>query len=310
MSKIFRGIFIGIAIIVATTAFIPANAQVEVPQTSELFNKDNNEANLANMSDIRDYTDGSTEEGEIQFRSSVEKLLSFFKKLMIPIAILLLIYGGIELYLTHGDEEKYKKNISQLAGIATGFILMMVAVNLVDWVFFGKSGEVFREGTNPIEFAQKGMMEVVGIFDYLTVFAVILAVAFIVWNAITLILAGGEDEAQISAIKKRVIFSVVGIIILVSAKPMIQIITDYDGGLTMPDIRGGVRIIARWVNFVLGLIGIFAVISVIYAGIRLVLHFGDEEATTQAKKIMIAAVIGLVISFSAWTIIYYFIAPA
>lgn len=311
MNKFFRGIFIGIATVIATTCFTPvSNAQLEVPSSAELFNKDNKEANIANLSDIRDYTEGSTESGELQFREAIMKLLKFFKKLMGPVAILLLVYGGIELYLTHGNEEKYKQNISQLAGIATGFILMLVAVNLVDWVFFGKSGEVFRREANPIEFAQKGMMEIVGIFDYLTVFAVVLAVAFIVWNAITLILAGGEDETQISNIKKRIIYSIIGIIILVSAKPMIQMITDYDGGLTMPDIREGVRIISLWVNFILGLIGIFAVIAIIYAGIRLVLHFGDEEATTQAKNIIIAAVIGLVIAFSAWTIIYYFVAPA
>ena len=153
------------------------------------------------------------------------------------------------------------------------------------------------------------MMEVVGVFDYLTMFAVAIAVAFIVWNAFTLIIAGGEDESQITEMKKRIIYAVVGIIILVSAKPMIAIISNGDGRLVIPSVFGGISIVARWINFILGLIGIFAVIAIIYAGIRLITHFGDEEATTQAKNIIMGAVIGLILAFSSWTIIHYFIAP-
>ncbi len=305
MKKFFRGILISLTIIGGISL---THAQITVPKTSELFEQ-NSKLNLSENSNIRDYTYGSKQSGEIQFRDAVMKLLSFLKKLMGPIAIILLIYAGIELYLTHGSEDKYKQAISQIAGIGTGFLLMMVAVNLVDWVVFGRSGEIFRGGVDPADFAKYGMTEVIGIFDYLTMFAVVIAVAFIVWNAITLIIAGGEDESQIAEMKKRILFGVVGIIILVSAKPMLAIITGGDGQLVIPSVFGGISFVARWVNFILGLIAIFAVIAIIYAGIRLIMHFGDDEATTEAKNIIMGAVIGLVITFSAWTIVHYFIAP-
>jgi hypothetical protein len=307
MNKFFRGILVGI-ILLGGIPLTTVQAQVEIPKTSELFQV-GNEMNISEISDIRDYTYGSDEAGELQFREAVIKLVSFLKKMMIPIAIILLVYGGVKLYLTHGDEEEYKQSINQIAGIGTGFLLMMVAVNLVDWVFFGKSGEIFRGEIDPTDLAKKGMMEIVGIFDYLTMFAVALAVAFIVWNAITLIIAGGEDESQISEMKKRIIYGIIGIIILVSAKPMISLISTGDGGLMIPSVSEGISFVAKWVNFILGLVGVFAVIAIIYAGIRLIMHFGDEEATTQAKNIIIGAIIGLIITFSAWTIVNYFIAP-
>jgi len=307
MTKFFRGILLG-TLILTGVFYANVNAQINIPKTSELFQA-GNENNIAEKSDIRDYTYGSEESGEIQFREAVMKLVGFLKEMMGPIAVILLVYSGIEMYLTHGDEEKYKQSINQIAGIGTGFLLMMVAVNLVDWVFFGKSGEIFRNGNDATELARRGITEIVGIFDYLTMFAVAIAVAFIVWNAFTLIIAGGEDESQITEMKKRIIYAVVGIIILVSAKPMIAIISNGDGRLVIPSVFGGISIVARWINFILGLIGIFAVIAIIYAGIRLITHFGDEEATTQAKNIIMGAVIGLILAFSSWTIIHYFIAP-
>ena len=78
------------------------------------------------------------------------------------------------------------------------------------------------------------------------------------------------------------------IIIIISIEPMIGMITDGDGGLVIPSVFGGISLVAKWVNFLLGLIGTFAVIAIIYAGIRLIVNFGDEEATTQAKNISVS----------------------
>jgi len=117
MNKFFRGILVSI-IMIGGMYFTPiVQAQVSIPATEELFktSKNGEERNLNNLSEasnIRDYTNGSTESGEIQFREAVMKLTGFLKQLMIPIAILLLVYGGVELYLTHGNEEKYKQTIS------------------------------------------------------------------------------------------------------------------------------------------------------------------------------------------------------
>jgi hypothetical protein len=119
-------------------------------------------------------------------------------------------------------------------------------------------------------------------------------------------MAGGEDEGQIGEIKKRILYSIIGLVLLISVRPIIDVFT-VNGELTMPNVRGTIAIVAKWLNFILGFIGVFAVVSMIYAGIQMIIHFGDDTQIENAKKTMTAAAIGLVLAFSSWVIVYYFI---
>jgi len=283
---------------------------LRIPDSSMLFDRrsGNNAAKgtfLGRETDLVDYT-GTSSDGTTQFRTVVETLIDFLKKIMVPIAIILVAYSGIELFLSFQNEEKMDAKIRHLTGILVGFLIMTLAVNIVDWVIFGHEGEIMRGDIDVAEFAQRGFQEVSGLFDMFSAFAVIIAVGFIVYNAITLIIAGGEDESQISEIKKRILYSMIGIIILVSAKPLIDVFTA-NGQLVMPEVRGTITIVAKWINFLLGFIGVAAVLAMIYAGIGMIIQFGDETAIEKSKKIMISAAIGLIMAFSSWALIYYFI---
>lgn len=292
------------------TGYWDGRESLRIPDSSLLFDRrggDNATQGtfLGKPTDLIDYT-GTSSDGTVQLRSVLEKFLDFLKKVMVPIAIVLVAYSGIELFLSFQNDEKMNQKIKSLTGILVGFLAMALAVNFVDWIIFGKDGEILRGVLDPAEFAQRGFQEVSGLFDLFTSFAVIIAVAFIVYNAITLIMAGGEDEGQIGEIKKRILYSIIGLVLLVSARPIIEVFTN-NGQLAMPEIRGTISIVAKWLNFILGFIGIFAVIAMIYAGIQMIIHFGDDTQVENAKKVMIAAGIGLVLAFSSWVIVYYFV---
>ncbi len=64
-----------------------------------------------------------------------------------------------------------------------------------------------------------------------------------------------------------------------------------------------IDIIERTIRWLLALIGVIAVAAIIYAGLRLVTSRGEEAAMADAKKILFWAVIGLVITILAWSII-------
>lgn len=62
------------------------------------------------------------------------------------------------------------------------------------------------------------------------------------------------------------------------------------------------RVIAEVIRIILGFLGILAVIIVLYAGFKWMLSGGNEEKISEAKKMLIAGAIGLVIILCAYAI--------
>lgn len=72
-------------------------------------------------------------------------------------------------------------------------------------------------------------------------------------------------------------------------------------GLVSPDMEIS-DALTTGVDVLLGLIASAAVIAVIASGIAIALSAGDEEKAARAKKFLFSALIGLVLSLSAWGI--------
>ena len=70
-------------------------------------------------------------------------------------------------------------------------------------------------------------------------------------------------------------------------------------GLGTNDIREGVMNV---VNVLLGFLGIIAIIIILWGGFRWMTAGGNEEKVGEAKKIISAGIIGLVIIFTAYAI--------
>ena len=60
--------------------------------------------------------------------------------------------------------------------------------------------------------------------------------------------------------------------------------------------------IARIINVLMGLLGIIAVIMILIGGFKWMTAGGNEEKTGEAKKLITAGVIGLVIILASWAI--------
>ena len=66
--------------------------------------------------------------------------------------------------------------------------------------------------------------------------------------------------------------------------------------------RDPIQIISTIINAFLGLLGIIFVILMLYAGFLWMTAAGNEEKVSQAKKLIMSAVIGIVIVMSAYAI--------
>lgn len=70
-------------------------------------------------------------------------------------------------------------------------------------------------------------------------------------------------------------------------------------GLSSRDPR---LIVARFINVSLSILGILAVVIIVFAGFRWMTAGGNEEQTKSARNILVAAVIGLIIILTAFSV--------
>lgn len=77
-----------------------------------------------------------------------------------------------------------------------------------------------------------------------------------------------------------------------------------DSGLNLSGGEGSdIRQTAgRLINVVLSFLGIIAVVIVLVGGFKYMLSGGDESKTADARKMIVAGIIGLAIILSAWAI--------
>lgn len=78
-------------------------------------------------------------------------------------------------------------------------------------------------------------------------------------------------------------------------------------GLGTADLK---ETVINIINWVLGLLGIIAVIMILYAGFQWMTAGGNEDKVSSAKKIISAAVVGLIIILLAWAIVNFVLKTA
>lgn len=76
--------------------------------------------------------------------------------------------------------------------------------------------------------------------------------------------------------------------------------------LDVPDTSAE-HVIIRIIQWALGLLGLIAVVFVIFGGIMWMTSAGNEEKITKAKKIITSALIGLIVVTLSWAIITFII---
>jgi len=112
-----------------------------------------------------------------------------------------------------------------------------------------------------------------------------------------IVLKGGEKMKKIATLLTlAVVFSM-------TALPVLALDTGIEygtfTGLGTNDIREGVMNI---VNVLLGFLGILAIIIILWGGFRWMTSGGNEEKVGEAKKVITAGIIGLIIIFTAYAI--------
>ncbi len=97
------------------------------------------------------------------------------------------------------------------------------------------------------------------------------------------------------------------------ADPDIDLINDPTyvnsfAGFSAGNVANDPRIlIKRFINVVMGFLGMLAVLTILFGGFKWMTAGGNKENTEQATKLLINGVIGLIIIFSAWTLAWFIV---
>lgn len=113
--------------------------------------------------------------------------------------------------------------------------------------------------------------------------------------------------------KKKYLHHLIAIFLIFSSLLIIKSVSA-QGGLIPAPSGGGegdytlndfIVLAVNVSQIILGLVGSLSLIMFVYGGVVFILSGGSSEKISQAKKIIVASVVGLIIVFSSWLIIKF-----
>lgn len=245
----------------------------------------------------------SVDPGADIITSTIFKALDFLKYLLGGIAVLYVIISGVKLITatTTIDEESQKQK-ENLKYIIYGLILVIIADELVTKVFFGDYGECLASASNARECAKLGGGLIKGLYSFILSIMASIAIFVIVVSAFRMITSYGNEE-DITKQKKRMLISLVGLLIAGVGEFAIKGVVFPEAGTRGIDVIAAQKLVLNFTNFIAAFIGTAAFVILFYGGYLYVISAGNEEKTGKAKKIMLSAVIGIVIALAAFGVI-------
>ncbi|MBD3270085.1 hypothetical protein GF376_01005 [Candidatus Peregrinibacteria bacterium] len=252
------------------------------------------------------HADQSLQPGASNITSAIFFTLDFLQYVLGGVAVLTIIVSGLKLILGGRESgEAFSKEKETIRFAVVGLIIVIVADQVVNLVFWGEEGEIYRSGEDLEDAAERGSEILRGLTGILRVIIPSIAVLFMVIAGFRLVTAGGDTE-KVNKAKTQMIWAVAGLILAGLAEIIVFRIVFPDDGSRISDPYEFNRLVVQMTNFLSGFIATIAVTMLIYAGYLYVISVGGENLE-KAKKVMIGAIVGLLVSMAAFGLVNTFI---
>ncbi len=172
-----------------------------------------------------------------------------------------------------------------------GAVIISISTFIVD--SFGRGANFTLVNPVPVTFA---VSNIIGYFKL--IIGVLLSVV-ITTQGIRLMLLQGQ-ESEIEQARKKFFHSLLGVGVILLANSIVVAVQPGANSIVINEEIRGI------VNFSLEILAVLAVLSIMVAGVLLIISV-DEALKDRAKKIVFGTVITLVIVLSAYAIINYFL---
>ena len=245
----------------------------------------------------------SVDPGADVITSVIFTVIDFFKYIVGGIAVIYVIVSGIKLITaTNKIDEVAEKEKENIKYVIYGLILIITADELVTKVFFGDYGECIASASNAKECAKVGGSLVKGIYSLVLAIMATVAVFILVLASFRVVTSMGEEET-ITKQKKRIVMSIIGLLIAGLGEFVIKGVVFPDNGAKGINVAAAEHLVYNFTNFIAAFIGIGAFGVMFYGGYLYVVSAGNEEQTGKAKKIIINAIIGILIALAAFGVV-------
>ena len=310
ISKNIAKILITLTIItlaVSTSVALSSSTYAEKTNaTADFLNKIKNgdsgkKEGVFNVTQHPDAPAGYEAQGADKLLSPVYFGIDLFRYFMSAIAVIIFVVQGISLVFS-SEEEAWTKSKNMMKWSAVGLILIQLATTIVFKMFFGNHGEVLQDPTSAKIYAEESTEILRNILGMAELVMAAVAVLMIVISGIKISASGGEEDA-IEKEKKKIGFSIAGLVMIILSEVVVRQVIFPENGAKLPSVGNATFIIIGLVNYVTMFVGFIAFLSLLYAGYMYIMAGGDDDAMGKVKQIFLGSIIGILLSLGSYAII-------
>lgn len=219
---------------------------------------------------------------------------------ILPTGIFLVVRAGMSLIVSE-DEGKLSTAKRTISSTLIGIILAYISQALVVGFYGnGTTGGIVGGGEATLQ------TTIYGLVNWFTVAMAALGALMIIVSVIRAIGSFGKEEELTNV--RQTIFGTASGILMISLLPAIKLTLGIRDLSPLGALGGAaveatpiIQEIGGIVSNLLVFLALIAVAIVIYAGVRMIVNFGNEEEFTKSRSLIIRAIIGMVVIFISYT---------
>jgi hypothetical protein len=271
------------------------------------------------------------QDAQTQFASLVWGLVQNVRYIIGAVAIAMIVFSGFRMVTGWGKEDVYQQQRANIFFAIIGLTAVGMAGELANVFAVTCPPAVAGQPTAPCVVGgflkdPNAIVRTATLFDqrtqiiitFIKYFVGAIAVLMIVTNGLRMVTMGSSED-KIELDKKNLFYSVIGLVLIIMADTVINKVlykidrTRYPGvGGVEPaiDATRGLNEIIGFTNFIVSIVGPLAVAILLAGGIMYMTSAGNDERQGKAKRLITAALIGLIIIYGAFAIVNTFIVGA
>jgi len=220
--------------------------------------------------------------------------------IILPTGIFLVVRAGFSLVVSE-DEGKLATAKRTISATLIGIMLIYISQELVK--------AFYTEGILNAAGAGRLNATVYGLANWFLVAMAALGVLMIIVSVIRAIGSFGKEEEVTNM--RQTIFGIASGVLMISLLPAIKLTLGVVDLQPLGEMGGGgdataiITSVTVIISNLLSFLALIAVAIVIYAGVRMIVNFGNDDEYKSSKDLIIRALIGLLIIILSYTIINF-----